>query len=165
MKRLLVVSALMMLFSMTAIQVSASGPPGYEEVPFGDGAICNFTGSEARYGTPGYPDEANETVLEKVSLQTDGQGRVHGSVKQILDGVRYDLLEGDGPTSFLAYGTFNFGGWSGDDRGFGRLVWSWTLTDLDGNPLGKTGGTIIDFGTGPDDPRLVQNWRGPCIEP
>lgn len=164
MRRLMMVAVAGALVAVGAVPASAGPLDGYEEVPFGDGAVCNFTGGEAYYGTPGYPGEDTQTVLRKdVVLRMDGQGRTHAMTKVILDGVRYDLYEGDGPSSFLVYGTFTSGGWSGDETQLSHLVWSWSLTDLDGNPLGKTGGTIVDRED--DGSRLVQTWRGPCIEP
>ena len=166
MRRLLLiaVSAALMAWAIPA-DATAAQPPGYEQVAWGDGAVCNFAGSEAFYGTPGYPDFATEVVLQKSWEKEAGKERLHGSVQVILEGVRYDLISGDGPASFLAYGTLKFRGWAAGDEGFGMVVWHWTLTDLDGNSLGRTGGTIVDFGTGPDEPRLVSNSHGPCTEP
>jgi len=163
MRRSLVLMAVFVLVGVVALPAGAA-PPGYEEMPFGDGAVCDFTGTEALYGTPGYPEQQTQTVLWKQREIVDGQGGTHQTIKVILDGVQYDLREGDGPESFLVYGTFTGVGWGDEDEALGVLIWKWTLTDLDGNPLGKTGGTIVDFDP-PTDGRLVQNWRGPCIEP
>ncbi len=151
--------------------LASSRAPGYEEVDWGDGAACNFTGTEARYGTPGYPEDAAESVLWKFREFEDGQGRVHQSVRFLFDGVRYDLIDGDGPPSFLVYGTYTARGWYELDENeevveaFGSGVWQWTLTDLDGISLGTSKGTIVDFGVAEGEPRLVHNWHGVCSEP
>jgi hypothetical protein len=144
-------------------------PPDYEEVPFSDGATCNFTGEEASYGTPGYPETKTQTVLQNWYVFEDGQGRVHQSISILFDGVRYDLIDGDGPPSFLAYGTMTGHGWYELDENeevveaFISFGWRWTLTDLAGNSLGTSSGRIVDFAVAA--PRLVHNWHGPCIEP
>lgn len=174
-RRSVLLFALMGLFLM-GIAPAGALSPGYEEVPFTDGAICNFTGEEALYGTPGYPGneehpDITELVLQKSVVFEDGQGRVHQSIDIRMDGVRYDLLDGDGPTSFLAYGTITGHGWYElDETGeivaaFGSGVWRWTVTDLDGTFLGKSSGNIVDFGVDEGEPRLVHNWRGVCSEP
>jgi hypothetical protein len=161
---LLVVLGLLLLGAVPAGAI----PPVYEEVPFTDGAVCNFTGAEAGYGTPGYPGnedhpEITELVLLRWDEFEDGQGRVHQSVDYRMDGVQYDLLSGDGPDSFLVYGTMTGHGWYDENEAFVSFGWQWTLTDLDGNSLGTNRGRIVDFNVA--RPRLVHNWQGPCIEP
>ncbi len=158
MRRLALLLALLGMLLLGVVPAGALSP-GYEEVPFGDGATCDFTGEEARYGTPGYPEEETQTVLMNSREFEDGQGRVRAWGGLIFDGVQYDLLDGegdgDGPASFLVYGTI-----TGTSAGLGVIVWQWTLTDLDGNPLGKTGGTIVGSW-----PWMVHNWHGPCSQP
>lgn len=89
-----------------------------------------------------------------------------------MGGVQYDLLSGVGPASFLVYGTMTAHAWVEPDetgetaiKQFVSFGWRWTLTDLDGNPLGKSNGRIVDFGVDEGAPRLVHNWQGVCIEP
>jgi hypothetical protein len=170
MRRLAFLLALMGLF-LLGIAPAGALSPGYEEVPFTDGALCNFTGQEARYGTPGYPGnedhpEITEMVLQKYHEFEDGQGRVHQSFDIRMDGVQYDLLSGEGPgppASFLVYGTITGHGWYDENEAFMSFGWRWTLTDLDGNSLGTNTGRIVDFAVA--GPRLVHNWQGPCFEP
>jgi hypothetical protein len=129
--------------------------PDYEEVPFSDGATCNFTGEDALYGTPGYPEEESQTVLLRWRESEDGQGSVCVWASWVLDGVQYDLLDGDGPASLLVYGTM-----TANNAGGGVFLCQWTLTDLDGNSLGRTGGILLG-----DWPWTVHNWHGPCSVP
>ncbi len=159
---------------LVGIVPAGAAPPVYEEVPFGDGAVCDFDfdGEEEFYGTPGYPEQETETVLMRYRDFEDGRGRIHQSVEIVFDGVQYDYRNGDaaGPDTFLASGTLKGHGWYLEEDGeivaaFGSIVWSWTLTDSDGESIGTSHGNIVDFGFEEGDPRLIDNSHGVCLEP
>lgn len=171
----LLLAALAMV--LLGIAPAVATPPGYVvEDEFTDGAVCDFGFGEASYGTPGYPNNPNqepsESVLLKLREFEDGQGLFHQSVTILMEDVRYDLLDDvDGPLSFLASGTMSAHAWGELDendelvRAFVSFQWRWTLTDLDGNSLGTSRGTIVDFGIAEGEARLVHSWQGVCIEP